>query len=328
MKEKSVNKLINNIKSYYQIDYTKMTDLEILLYYPSLSVNFNKVHLEQHVYKMLKDINNIPTDVNLYKKLYNTITQKTIIDDINYTLDNNENKIYELLMGSGKSKFIIPYVLLFQKYLKYDDNKLKYNELFNNDYFKSNYDEFYIITPSHLVNSIYEILLKFTYILPKDINIVKKLYSNDDLELKYEPNSIIILDDNYIKYNLLKDNPLLQLKDKKRLLLIDEIDDLINPNKSEFNILISTSNNLPQKEKLLKFIYDITFNYIQNKKIKEIIESIKIDNIKEFTKCYFNNDCSDEKINIQILYLIKKIYESVKNTKELIYNKDYGLSNN
>ena len=325
-----------NIEKYYN-DYKfsdTLTYIEKIFYYPSVSINYSKIELQKQFIKKIKDINNINSDSsNIFKQLSDSITQENIINDMK-DKDSN-NKVYELLMGSGKSKFIIPYYLYFTKYIDAILNESIDLEYFYKDnMFKISYDEYMIITPSHLVNSMFDILSEFIYLLPKNIMFKKILFNNNKLiesEYIFIKNQIIIIDDTAIKYNLLINSN--QIIKKNRLLLIDEIDDLINPLKSEFNLLINYDNKLPQKEILLEFIYDIILkSYIKDCNIKQYIFNLKLDNITDFMKCYFksnddNKDCDNKNVKNQVFYLIKKILDTIKQTDELILNKHYGLSN-
>jgi hypothetical protein len=328
------NKYIQqNIESYYN-DYKFSSDLsyiEKIFYYPSISINYNKAELKAQFINQIKNINNITTD-NIFKQLSESITQETIINDIK---DSN-NKVYELLMGSGKSKFIIPYYLFFTKYIdSIEDESIDLEYFYKDNIFKILYDEYMIITPSHLINSMYNILSNFIYLLPKNIRLKKIIFNNYYLENSmyyFKKNQIIIIDDITIKYNLLKNTE--EIINKNRFLLIDEIDDLINPVKSEFNLLINYDNKLPQKEILLELIYDIMLKYnVIGFNIKQYIFNLKLDNIINFIKCYFksnddNENCNIKNVENKIFYLVKKILDTIKQTDELILNKHYGLGHN
>jgi hypothetical protein len=321
------NKYIQqNIESYYN-DYKtsdSLTFIEKMFYYPSVSINYNKKELQIQFIEKIKYINNITSD-NIFKELSDSITQETIINN----MKNKNNKVYELLMGSGKSKFIIPYYLFFTKYIDAIlDESIDLEYFYKDNIFKIVYDEYMIITPSHLVNSMSDILLEFIYILPKNITF-KKIIFNNKSEYIFNKNQIIVIDDTTLKYNLLINSN--EIINKNRLLIIDEIDDLINPLKSEFNLLIDYGNELPQKEILLEFIYDLILKYnIKGVNIRQYIFNLKLNNITNFTKCYFKSTsdkmCDDENVENQVFYLIKKILDTIKQTDELILNKHYGLS--
>jgi hypothetical protein len=132
----------------------------------------------------------------------------------------------------------------------------------------------------------------------------------------------------------------LLLKNNNRIMFVDEIDDIMDPLISEFNLMINTSNDIPDKMILFTLIYEIVNEYdkLENKTIegiKTIFINIhnKYNNnndiniiLTKFINCMFNSDCSDEQINIGTYYLLKKIYISLKSLNKLILNKDYGLS--
>jgi hypothetical protein len=172
-------------------------------------------------------------------------------------------------MGSGKSSFIIPLVIFLLKYvINLDKNyNIELIDLHNNPFDKLS-NELMIICPNHLVNSMYSFINEFIDLLPKNILIYK--YTKND-NYVYNFGQIIICDDYFIKYNLLKNSNLL-LENNNRIMFVDEIDSIMDPLTSEFNLMINTSKNIPEKESLFYLIYKIVYEYnnLEHKNIESI----------------------------------------------------------
>ena len=286
---------LTNYQSYFNISELD-TSFDNYLHYPSFNFFKKSDQLLDYFKYTLRRINKINPD-DLFKTLYDDITQETIINDILNSINNNTNKIYELIMGSGKSSFIIPFVVFLHKYHIYDINNIEIinKEIYNND-------EIMIICPNHLVNSMYNTIMEFIDLLPKNIFVFKK--TNID-EYKYKEGQILIVDDVFIKHNLLTNSDKL-LKHNNRIMFIDEIDNLMDPLNSEYNLVKELSNDIPNKKILFKLIYDLVYRYNQledktNKKIKELFLNIDktIDkNIKQtiaiLFNCIFFDSCGDK----------------------------------
>jgi hypothetical protein len=104
-----------------------------------------------------------------------------------------------------------------------------------------------IICPSHLVNPMYDLVNEFINLLPKNISIIK--YVNNNI-YSYIFGQIIICNDYFIKYNLLKNSETL-LKNNNRIMVVDEIDNLMDPLTSEFNLMLELNNIIPVTKKLI-----------------------------------------------------------------------------
>jgi hypothetical protein len=176
---------------------------------------------------------------------------------------------------------------------------------------------------------------EFVDLLPKNVLIFKYTKKNNYV---YNFRQIIICDDYFMKYNLLK-NPDLLLENNNRIMFVDEIDSIMDPLTSEFNLMINTSNIIPEKESLFYLIYKIVdeYNKLKDKNTKSIRnlfkkiydESQKCEIkflLEKFINCMFYDRCPKENIDIGIYYLFKKLYYSLLSLNKLILNKDYGLS--
>lgn len=361
-------KYIDCIKKYYNI-YSEnvMFDFKTFLHYPSPNYLYTENNtLDKYIKFKLKQTNNI-TDDNIYRPIIDGITQETIISNIVTDINNKNSKIYELIMGFGKSKFIIPYVVYFIKYIESSITSM--DELISDDKFNK-FNEIFIICPQHLVKDMFDILFKYIDLLPKNINLQQIINYNNNYE--FHNGQITVMSDTVIKYILLKDSELLT-KNTNRLLLVDEIDNLMDPVVSQFNLTIEMKNDMPFKKLIFNIIYDILIymkndsdtdikeifkkdslfnienelendvidyiNLFKNIKEKDIFELVTKNNNKNkkiiillnnFIKCLlFNTKCNkkiEDDNNIILLYLLKKIYNIIKQFNILIINKHYGFS--
>jgi hypothetical protein len=219
-------------------------------------------------------------------------------------------------------------------FLVMDDDNYDYDY---EDYYSEKYEnQVVIIAPSHLVNDLYQNILKCAKTMPPTF--IKKIENIDEAHyLSTQNNCIIVISDVLIKHSLLVfKNKILK---KNRILFIDEIDDCINPLKSNFNIKENSSpisSHIKFYEKLYDFIMDCVNKYIKNDllcgnyktlffrifKNTEIIskmEEICNDEHKTITKNIY------DKNNKNIFYLLNKIYEIIKFLSKYHYLKDYGL---
>ena len=190
----------------------------------------------------------------LHTSLFIRKEQKEILNIIydNNEANNNET-VYEILMGKGKTSTITPLIIL-------------------NLYYNKKYNIFNIILPEHLVNDSYNIIKKY-YELLIDIIINKDI---DDINVNNQVNIISINNyKNYILTNIIETNNTI----KNTLFIFDEIDLLIDPLKSELNIPnIILLQDHPNKYIIIDIIINIIKIFID---IKESIfnksDSIKID---------------------------------------------------
>ena len=223
--------------------------------------------------------------------------QHEILINIFVYFDDNQTKTHNIIMGKGKTSTITP-MIVFRNYVKKDMNKVR------------------IIMPDNLINQSYKIFLKYINIIPfLNISIFKA--DKHDIELKSK--------DPYIdvnkKYNKFFDGDKTQIyvsltgiSELKKFLIknlafitkeswkedydiIDEIDSIIDPCKSEINLVTDIINNKNiNKYILTKWIY------LENNEVNEL-----------------NNKCLEDNFKILKEQLKKKI---------LVYDRDYGLGEN
>jgi hypothetical protein len=266
--------------------------------------------------------------------------QKQIIDEINnYISDpkNSSNPMYEIMMGFGKSKVIIPYITL-------------YTFLCNNQY-----NQIVIIVPKNLVNEMYNNILYRTKHMP--LCIVKKQdeYENENNNYILEKYAkvIVIISDATLKYQLLiqsketsnNQKPKQFLFDHyySRFFIIDEIDDCINPLKSNFNLKIQESTMKKEIPEYCDLFFSFMIDYI-----KKISSVSNCDNVNEIIKDFFSDHidvleciCQNKNHNnlikdsckgiinddekAKILYIMEKIYNATKILTKYIKNRHYGF---
>jgi hypothetical protein len=201
--------------------------------------------------------------------------QHEILINIFVYFDDNQTKTHNIIMGKGKTSTITP-MIVFRNYVKKDMNKVR------------------IIMPDNLINQSYKIFLKYINIIPfLNISIFKA--DKHDIELKSK--------DPYIdvnkKYNKFFDGDKTQIyvsltgiSELKKFLIknlafitkeswkedydiIDEIDSIIDPCKSEINLVTDIINNKNiNKYILTKWIY------LENNEVNELNNKCLEDNFK------------------------------------------------
>jgi hypothetical protein len=166
---------------------------------------------------------------------------------------NINNKIYEILMGKGKTSTITPLILLSQS-------------------FATDIKNFNIVLPRHLVPSSFDILVKYSQIF-NEYKINNNIYENEE-------NNINIQSDEYIKkYVLLKKiegEDFERIFSNNNLFLFDEIDTLIDSNKNDLNIPTNSTEH-PFKKFIFKNILAITKKYFNK-------EKLDLDNLTTYNK--------------------------------------------
>ena len=261
-------------------------------------------------------------DINKYVHLFCIITGK-ILDQIQYETicdlfeDHNtmEYKLYELLMGLGKTYLIIPCIVFIM--------------FMNRDYYN-----IFICMPTHLINQSLKIFRELSvffidgYFFNIDINRKKgiteifhkhiktathKVISLSDISIKsYLLNKKVfeILDDNislsniffpdkeYINREIIKNNPKItdnfNMLNDGSFIIFDEFDMLINPLKSELNYPIEEPKNLAHSYILYNFI-------------SIICEKL----YKEFKNFLTDSDKPDRNMNMRLIrYIMKSISDT------------------
>jgi hypothetical protein len=306
---------INDITDYWESDDTNKKNIYNPLVYEKIKNDkfMDKFYVDLLINKNIT-FNDYLTQTNqIYRE-----NQKECINSIINSINKKKSIIYEMMMGFGKSKIIIPNIIFEFIFIKEENNLL------------------IIVLPNHLVNSMYNTLLSIFINFP--LIIIKKMnHSNLNFNIQ---NGVAIISDIEIKHALLKNpNSIINSNhNNSRIMIIDEIDDCINPLKSSFNLKKTEELLYKQLEKydfdkFISIIMDYcsefnkgkTFIDISKEKIKDI--DIFIDCINDRTKCEGN--ITDYKNKI-IAYILKKIYNIIKliNNGNFIYNKDYGLGDN
>ncbi len=229
--------------------------------------------------------------------------------------------LYDLMMGFGKSSVIIPYIA--------------FRLLFSTEY-----DQIVIVTPEHLVNEMHKTLVSIAAHMP--ICIIKKIdnvkFVNEFREII---KGIIIISDITIKHALVtKSDLLLDIqkfgKTTRRFMLIDEVDDCLDPIKSNFNLRIKTSavkdvieNNFMFTRFMLYLITRIEID--KGVPIEKIIEKCIInafDNKDKFIQCILEiRNCPPGITYNEAVYLytIRRLIVCVTIFNQYIINRHYGF---
>jgi hypothetical protein len=285
----------------------------------SLKINFKE---KKTTIKNFCDLieNNIP---NLNKEnLQNNICKATELFE--YLIKENKTYLFpiqELIMGSGKSSIITPYIcILIINYLI--QNKLRDREI-------------YIVMPEQLIKQSFETFLKNLFPLHDNIELL--IYPNDRI-YSFIYNSLIkiylISDTDYKAMFLDKKK---NINTENMYMIYDEVDQMANPLTCELNFP-ENKVNLKNINIILDITKQLYNNIFLNQQFwKEIQSYVKINNnnkhnyiISEIDqKCLtFINDFFDKKIIIDAQYhnlidYFKKNILIFILTKQLNY--DYGL---
>ena len=243
----------------------------------------------------------------IHSEMFIRADQKTFLDKI-YKDKNSNITSYELLMGSGKTSVITP-ILILRELVK-SDPILNFN----------------IVLPEHLVNSSYDIMLKYIDLF-NDMMILKNNYNKDD-------NIINIMSDTVIKETYLKHIIVIDYKkisdiiNSNNFFIFDEIDTLINPYTSDLNMQDTKSfysqDNIDIIKKIIlviaKEIHNM--NNMNNIQITNGTNSINISSGEK--NIYSNTDIKDIKF---IPVIIAKLNKIINQNKLLQYNVNYGFRN-
>jgi hypothetical protein len=276
----------------------------------------------QHQLNNINNLDKIKFDNNIE---YATKLYEYLISVDRTTLYN----IQEILMGSGKSSSITPYIciLLIKYYFEnYFINYGKGTKYINH---------IFIVMPSFLINQSFETLMIFLFPIYNNIEIIKVDKLIDNIKVLYTNTiNIILISDTDLKYNCLlnKDN----FNDilKNSYVIYDEIDLMSNPLTCELNIPYNKTNleNTEQIFDISKKLYKMLskdsiwslidpemyeFNglhyYLINKNDK-IIEIINNYYDKTFDDCIYDEN------------LLKHIKENILfYILENQYNYNYGM---
>jgi hypothetical protein len=312
-------KLDNYKKIYFEIttSYTNSNysvDKNKLIIYNESYINTTELFK-----KLLQD--NIK-NINILNLENNLIKAQTFFS---YLIDQNKTyllPVQELIMGSGKSSVITPYLCLL---------------LINHFISIKNYTaEIYIVMPEFLIQQSIEILMKNLFVINSNVEII--LYPNNYIY----SNSIkiyLISDTNYKEMFLTSEQTIINTTNK--YMIYDEVDNMSDPLSCELNIPINSSKtellNIELIFNLTKNIYNLLFrnnkfwdliNQNYNNVNDNLIHKYIISNINEKQKTIINNFYDENISNIfdqnnpLINYFKSNILEYIL-TKQ--YNYDYGI---
>ncbi len=184
---------------------------------------------------------------------------------------NNNDKAYQLLMGRGKTNLITPIMILNKIY------NLQNNHTCN---------KYSIILPESLVNQSYKSFIPYIkYLNNVTLQVFDNTYelvqeskkrASDYITNFSEENKIKIISDTYIKTFVLLNIDKSSKFFKNNFIIMDEIDSMIDPLKSNLNII----NGTPSVLENITTIFDIYWNFYtsDNQKQKEIIRSLESEN--------------------------------------------------
>jgi len=304
--------IFRNDKTYYNILYYSLIynvlnnfqqELKEFNYddlYKSYKLNNICKLLLEHNYKIIEKNNefildkleNRKTKDQLIFEFFNgffirydqLILCKNILNNLIY--EKNKN-IYQLLMGSGKSSVIMPYVATYlYNYINIDNKFKSIIQVMPKDLIKQSIKLFY-----KGINVYYQydyIIIDYKNKLKNNIKLNdKKLYWIDDTSLK-----MYILDNNNLQNNLV---------------IYDEIDTIMDPIKSELNII--NHNNMIELDNIdyrFKLIYSL---------IMDIYFPTRDDYRLQLNEKYINNT----------FFHITNIDENTYNILKLIYDKNSFL---
>ena len=188
--------------------------------------------------------------------------------------------LHHFMMGKGKSAVLTPLLTLYFSLIL--DKKI------------------YIIVPEHLVNQTEKTISPYAHIFNQKLLVIKE-DKKDILEI-IEENNIIICSDAKIKELFLQGLFIDISKNNNSIMLIDEFDSILDPTKSNFNIIKESKTKLDIiYDKLKPLKINITHN----------IQSIKDGDINNDDKLLSND--------------IKNILEQI-NSNTLVENINWGNS--
>jgi len=241
-----------------------------------------------------------------------------ILDEINKLRDKTykPTSSFEILMGRGKTSIITPYLILYNVN---KNHSLDYNINMN----------IHIILPSNLVQSSFNIMDRFIDIFDKisitmnDFNIYKENGQAVNVRIHSESemkNSILQLRiDN--KMTILK-----ELFEKNSFCIFDEIDNMINPLKSNLNIPILPYIIHPYNDIIVSLIISLATLIHKNTSmnmsrgqinISSSINTIRINKNDIITN--LDNDTNTVLVN-KLIYIKNKI-------NDMVYSRHYGFRN-
>lgn len=256
------NFLINTTEFNYDLDY-----LTCNLYLSKYENIINNKNVESTYNELKMSTMELSIEILYFQALFGNIIragQYELINNILKNISSDNKQFYHMLMGEGKSSVIIPIICM---------------SILNN----KKYNNIVIVLPEHLVNQVYNNMA----------NIFNQYYSIDIKKELYDMVKINIISDRDLKFFVLKVKNMVWLYNNNNLknileslkncfYIYDEVDDIINPIKSECNLPYGARSIIDNGE----FIFDISYGIIngimfnENKKNKlynENKEVISID---------------------------------------------------
>lgn len=324
-------------------EFGTMNDINILSTPITLTINKNRPINNT---KYLLEIKYSDYKSKDYKEVFCSLLKSFIPDDkfnstgfeqnikkatelFTYLIDEHKTRLYpiqELLMGSGKTTVLTPYIciLLFNYFLSNPEHMYDFN------------NEIYIVMPESLINPSFEILMKHLFPIfniSPDCSIEISIYPHK-LNYKNSFHIYLISDTNY-KVMFLEN----KINTSKKYMIYDEIDMMANPLTCELNqpdhsyklecideLYLITNilyNEIFKNDEFWKQVKNKEFNKIHNYIYNLDTETIQIVNtyydsliIKHFTS---------ERM-VELKNLIEYIKENVLFfilTKQ--FNFDYGM---
>jgi len=272
------NACINNLKKLSVFNCEQLLKIIMFLDYGEI-YPINKVRkIEDVIFEIHSNY--------FIKQEQKILVRNNILTDLS---SNDNNKVYEILMGKGKTTTITPLTLI-------------------NQIFTTCIKNYNIILPKHLAPSSFDIITSYSQIFYnyKINNGIKTNFKNDNI--------ISIISDVELKEFVLKkiieSDKIQNIFNQNNLFIFDEIDTLIDSNKSELNI---PTEDYPHEYSNLIFnnIINIVIHYYENNEVD--MDKIIINDTVE---------PSDSTIITSFTEKMKKIFEIVK---RMIYNQNYGF---
>jgi hypothetical protein len=220
--------------------------------------------------------------------------QHKILDNIFVYFDKKQTKTHNILMGKGKTSTITPMIVL-RNYVEKSMNKVNVEKSMNKVNVEKAMNKVRIIMPDNLIDQSYKIFMKYVNIIPfLNISIFKA--DNPDIDFNEKYNKFFDGDETQIYVSLTSISEfrkcliinLEKVKEgswKEDYVIIDEIDSIIDPCKSEINLVTQTNNDKDENIKL--FNEYILYKWIQ----------IRDNKNSDRTNKYLNDKCIDNYLN-------------------------------
>ena len=254
----------------------------------------------------------------------------------------NKSNFHQLLMGEGKSSVVAPVLTIL---LKYSDKKRIFH-----------------VMPESLIPQAIQNFNRIFYYL-KNL----KIHTTKDNKYNIQNNDIHIISDSYLKKNKLIKGYIEEFKNiiSESTFIYDEIDEIADPLKSQYNILTDNSKLVENRDIIFKIIHDFIYNlyfsseyasardilmtkgfskrthifreYDNTDEIQQILLSIYYNTIKSnLNEEFLNNyiyllNKETDKINESNLYLLNQIYNFGKIIPLIvkqIHKNHFGLKYN